>query len=88
LRVACLEAAAVPRGTSDVPGGSRRQPGIPVLAIGGITLERAPLVRRAGASGVAAIGLFIPPSEQELERHVHGVVAALRRTFDTVETVS
>lgn len=88
LSVVCREAAAVPRGTSGVPGAQRPHAGIPVLAIGGITLERASLVRRAGASGVAAIGLFIPPSEQELESHVHAVVSALRRTFDRVETVS
>lgn len=31
---------------------------LPVLAIGGITLDRVPAVLRAGAAGVAAIGLF------------------------------
>jgi thiamine-phosphate pyrophosphorylase len=33
----------------------------PVLAIGGLTIERAREVRAAGAAGVAAIGLFIGP---------------------------
>lgn len=31
---------------------------LPVLAIGGVTLERVAAVARAGAAGVAAIGLF------------------------------
>ncbi len=62
--------------------------GIPVLAIGGITLERASLVRRAGASGVAGIGLFIPPAGQEIDGYLQGVVSHLRRTFDSVEAVT
>jgi thiamine-phosphate diphosphorylase len=33
----------------------------PVIAIGGITPERALAVRQAGAAGVAAIGVFLPP---------------------------
>src|ERR1700737_855375 len=34
---------------------------VPVFAIGGITPGRAKAVARAGAGGVAGIGLFIPP---------------------------
>jgi thiamine-phosphate pyrophosphorylase len=60
---------------------------IPVLAIGGITLERAALVTRAGASGVAAIGLFVPPRAMEPERHLATVVETLRRVFDTCGAV-
>ncbi len=62
--------------------------GVPVLAIGGMTVERAEAVRRAGASGIAGIGLFIPPSGQDAEGYVQTTVARLRRAFDTWEAVS
>ena len=38
-----------------------RAVGVPVLAIGGVTLERIARVAASGASGVAAIGLFMAP---------------------------
>jgi thiamine monophosphate synthase len=56
---------------------------LPVLAIGGVTLERAAQVARSGAAGVAAIGLFLPPEDVPAERHLTETVAALRRVFDT-----
>lgn len=56
---------------------------VPVLAIGGITLERAEEVVKAGAAGVAAIGLFIPPSGCAFDRHLETCVARLRGVFDT-----
>lgn len=62
--------------------------GLKVLAIGGMTIERAALVRRAGAAGIAAIGLFIPPGGQDPDEHVQTVVHALRRMFDTCQAVS
>jgi len=37
--------------------------GIPVLALGGITLDRLAEVAAAGAAGVAAIGAFQPPRD-------------------------
>jgi thiamine-phosphate pyrophosphorylase len=43
---------------------------LPVLAIGGITLDRAADVVRAGASGIAAIGLFASGDEDDLAETV------------------
>ncbi len=60
---------------------------VPVLAIGGMTAARAALAARAGASGVAAIGLFIPPAGDDFEQYVHTIVARVRQTFDTCEAV-
>ncbi len=50
---------------------------LPVLAIGGVTLANAARVVAAGASGVAAIGLFAGPEG------VGDTVRAVRRLFDT-----
>jgi thiamine-phosphate pyrophosphorylase len=60
---------------------------VPVLPIGGITLDRAAEVARAGAHGVAAIGLFLPPKGISLETHLHTVVRRLRHVFDTCRAV-
>ncbi len=49
----------------------------PVLAIGGISIERAADAARAGAAGVAGIQLFAKSDE------LHETVRALRRAFDT-----
>ena len=59
---------------------------LPVLAIGGVTLARAQEVARAGAAGVAAIGLFIDPwldggTTQARAARLADTVAALRATF-------
>jgi thiamine-phosphate pyrophosphorylase len=51
---------------------------LPVLAIGGITLAHLPAVVRAGASGVAAIGLFALATEQEFGE----TVWRIRLAFD------
>jgi thiamine-phosphate pyrophosphorylase len=40
---------------------------LPVLAIGGITAERAPLIASTGAAGIAAIGMFADPCSRGLE---------------------
>lgn len=55
---------------------------VPVLAVGGITVERVASVARAGAAGVAAIGLFANLEPQ----HVGAIVAAVTGAFDTVRT--
>jgi thiamine-phosphate pyrophosphorylase len=86
LSAACRAAAAA--GASEPPGPEAGAAGIPVLAIGGMTLERAALVRRAGASGIAGIGLFIPPAGEDVGGYLQAVVSHLRRTFDTVQAVT
>lgn len=62
--------------------------GIPVLAIGGITVQRTAELARAGAAGVAGIGLFVPPAGIPVARHLQTVAHALRRAFDTCGVVS
>jgi thiamine-phosphate diphosphorylase len=50
---------------------------LPVLAIGGITPARVPDLVRAGAAGIAAIGLFAAGDERELR----DTVRQIRRAF-------
>lgn len=50
---------------------------VPMVAVGGITVERAGDAARAGAAGVAGIRIFSDPSTTA------DVVARLRRSFDT-----
>ncbi|HEX3532115.1 MAG TPA: thiamine phosphate synthase [Thermoanaerobaculia bacterium] len=49
--------------------------GIPVYALGGVTLSRLAEVASAGAAGVAGIRLFQPPFD------LAGVLRAVRRSF-------
>ena len=49
---------------------------LPVLAIGGITTARIPDVVRAGAAGIAAVGLFADGGEPELRDTVGEIRAA------------
>jgi thiamine-phosphate pyrophosphorylase len=51
---------------------------MPVLAIGGVTLERLPDVAATGAAGIAAIALFA-------DTRLSDVVAAVRRQFDSAK---
>lgn len=59
-------------------GRAVRSVATPVLAIGGITVERAGAVRQAGAAGVAAIGLFLPVGADPGALGPARAVAALR----------
>jgi thiamine-phosphate pyrophosphorylase len=58
---------------------------VPVLAIGGITVERLSDVRRAGGQGVAAIGAFMSsgPSGTCRAMALRERLARLRASFDT-----
>jgi thiamine-phosphate pyrophosphorylase len=49
---------------------------LPVLAIGGIVVERAREIARAGASGIAAISLFLGRDENGLRTMVRDVTSA------------
>ena len=62
-----LEAGMLRRAAGTLP--------VPVLAIGGITLERVPEVAASGAAGLAAIGLFAAPPA-ELRRLVDEIRSA------------
>lgn len=63
---------------------------VPVLAIGGVSIERVGHVAEAGAAGVAAIGLFIGDHAEGGCRAVPlvGVAEAVRRRFDSMKTAS
>jgi thiamine-phosphate diphosphorylase len=66
----------------------RAAAGVPVLAIGGITPERAADIARCGGAGVAGIGIFLPPPGVAAHRHLRDITAELRRSFDTCEVVT
>lgn len=72
----------------DVSAVCRAAAGIPVLGIGGMTVERAARVAAAGAAGMAGIGVFVPPRGVSADKHVRTIVTALRQAFDTCDTVS
>jgi thiamine-phosphate pyrophosphorylase len=63
---------------------------VPVLAIGGVTLDRIGLVRAAGAAGAAGIGMFIGAPDDGGCRAVSltETTEAARALFDTSEAPS
>lgn len=62
---------------------------LPVLAIGGITPARIGTVVRTGASGIAAIGAFLPSaSTDDPATEVKKVADAFRNEFDSTDPVS
>ena len=71
----------------DLRSARRAASGVPILAIGGMTESRASEVARAGAAGIAAIGIFVPPPGVSADRHLQSIAAHLRRSFDTYEAV-
>jgi thiamine-phosphate pyrophosphorylase len=60
-----------------------RSVAVPVLGIGGVTIERAAMLARAGAAGVAAIALFQPNVDRDRGAvPLRETVEKLRRSFD------
>lgn len=63
-----------------VLGAVARAVDVPVLAIGGVTVDKSVEVFRAGAVGVAAIGLFAEPGPLGRFDGIYRVVGELRRS--------
>jgi thiamine-phosphate diphosphorylase len=59
---------------------------LPVLAIGGVNLERAASVAATGAAGIAAITLFAGSAGDDPP--LHGIVRGLRETFENSATLA
>lgn len=57
---------------------------VPVLAVGGVTVENLTAVLQAGASGAAAVGAFQPTQQvPDLRAAVQTLTKNLRNTFDS-----
>jgi thiamine-phosphate pyrophosphorylase len=54
---------------------------VPVLAIGGLTPDRAAPCMQAGAGGVAAIGVFLPPGREPESMGISTAVRAFRQAM-------
>ena len=60
---------------------------VPVLAIGGVTLERIARVAAAGAAGIAAIGLFLDEDATGCRCcSLHAMAQTIRSRFDSLKT--
>jgi thiamine-phosphate pyrophosphorylase len=60
---------------------------VPLLAIGGIGLDEVAAVADAGASGVAAVDLFLPDGPRSVNG-LHEIVSRVRKGFDTSSSVT
>lgn len=67
-----------PAGTASLEAAVRAT-SIPVLAIGGVTVETAAAVGATGAAGVAGIGLFAGRDEEAVQQ----TLASIRNAFDS-----
>ncbi len=63
----------------DALAATTRAVRLPVLAIGGVTVDRAREVLDVGAAGVAAIGLFAEPGPAGSFDAISAIVAEIRR---------
>ena len=72
-----------PAGVAMLAEVARAAP-VPLLAVGGVTADNAAMVARAGADGLAAIGLFSGRAAGSFADTVHRVTSA----FDTLKTGS
>jgi thiamine-phosphate pyrophosphorylase len=80
FRTASKPADAPVAGLDALAEASRRST-VPVLAIGGVTPDRATACRMAGAAGIAAIGIFLPPGRSQYALGPAAAVAAFRAAW-------
>jgi len=84
-----FESASKPPGQAtlglEALGRLARGAGVPVLGIGGMTEDRLAAVCRAGAAGIAAIGLFLPAGGDDPGR---AASAAARRARAALESAA
>jgi thiamine monophosphate synthase len=57
---------------------------VPILAVGGVTVDTAAAVARAGAAGIAAIGVFTGPTPDDVATSVDRIA----RAFDLARSGS
>ena len=85
FRTASKPPDAVPAGVDALRRACAVAP-MPVLAIGGVTPERFGECRQAGAAGVAAIGIFLPPGRASGSLGPRAAARALRDAWDSAST--